>query len=75
MKSQIEWAEVKKFAKDHNILVMKTSNENSYEIHSYWDNVEMYNLNDNPEEAMNIVKDIIRERSERFKAKNNMWGS
>ena len=71
----MNWKEVKDFATKYNILVMKTRNEDCYEIHSYWDDVEMYNLNDNPEEAMNIVKDIIRERSEKFKAKNNMWGS
>ena len=68
------WKEVKAFAIDHNILVMKTRNENSYEIHSYWDNVDIREIEDT-DEAMEIVQGILKKRSEKFRDKNNMWGS
>lgn len=68
------WKEVKAFAIQYNILVMKTRNENSYEIHSYWENVEMYGI-ESADEAMEIVQGILKKSREKFRDKNDMWGS
>lgn len=70
----MNWKEVKDFAIQHNILVMKTSNEKTYEVHSIWDNIEYFNVK-NPEEAMGIVRSILQKRRDVFESKNNMWGS
>lgn len=70
----MNWKEVKDFATKYNILVMKTRNEDSYEIHSYWDDVDIREIKD-VDEAMKIVNGILKRRSEQFRDKNNMWGS